>query len=81
MATGCTRMGYNVTSGIARDTREDLLRLVKQGLQADMLLLSGGVSAGQLDLVPGVLAECGVREVFHKVHFKPGKLIAPNWHL
>jgi molybdopterin molybdotransferase len=41
-----------------------------------MLLLSGGVSAGHLDLVPGVLREVGVREVFHKVNLKPGK---PVW--
>src|SRR4029077_2611118 len=38
--------------GIARDTTEDLTHLVQQGLEAEILLLSGGVSAGQLDLVP-----------------------------
>jgi molybdopterin molybdotransferase len=62
--------------GIARDTNDDLRRLVATGLRADMLLLSGGVSAGDLDLVPGVLRELGVREVFHKVNVKPGK---PVW--
>jgi molybdopterin molybdotransferase len=39
-------------------------------------VISGGVSAGVLDLVPSVLAELGVRQVFHKVHLKPGK---PLW--
>jgi molybdopterin molybdotransferase len=39
-------------------------------------VLSGGVSAGVLDLVPGVLAELGIRQVFHKVSLKPGK---PLW--
>jgi molybdopterin molybdotransferase len=34
------------------------------------------VSAGVLDLVPGVLRELGVEEVFHKVNLKPGK---PLW--
>ena len=62
--------------GIARDTSDDLRRLIRKGLDADLLLLSGGVSAGQLDLVPGVLHELGVREVFHKVNLKPGK---PVW--
>ena len=38
-----------------------------------MLLLSGGVSAGKLDLVPGVLREAGVAAHFHKVEMKPGK--------
>ncbi|HEX5443595.1 MAG TPA: molybdopterin-binding protein, partial [Pirellulales bacterium] len=41
-----------------------------------VLLMSGGVSAGVLDLVPGLLREQGVREVFHKVRIKPGK---PVW--
>ncbi len=65
-----------VNLGIARDTREELSRLVAKGLAADALVLSGGVSAGVLDLAPAVLAELGVRQVFHKVQLKPGK---PLW--
>ncbi len=38
-----------------------------------MLILSGGVSAGKLDLVPGILEELGVAPHFHKVEMKPGK--------
>jgi molybdopterin molybdotransferase len=41
-----------------------------------VLVLSGGVSAGVLDLVPGVLNSLGVRQIFHKVNLKPGK---PVW--
>jgi molybdopterin molybdotransferase len=62
--------------GIGRDDREFLRRLIGEGLQSDVLLISGGVSAGVLDLVPGVLAELGVRQVFHKINLKPGK---PLW--
>jgi molybdopterin molybdotransferase len=62
--------------GIARDTADELRTLIGIGLEADVLLVSGGVSAGVLDLVPGVLAELGVREVFHKISLKPGK---PLW--
>ncbi len=62
--------------GIARDNEEELRMAIERGLQADILLLSGGVSAGDLDLVPGVLQSLGVRQVFHKVHLKPGK---PLW--
>ena len=62
--------------GIARDNRVDLKAKIQQGLQCDMLVLSGGVSAGTLDLVPSELANAGVREVFHKVELKPGK---PVW--
>src|SRR5262245_33715981 len=51
--------------GIARDRLDSLRPLVKQGLEADVLVLSGGVSAGKLDLVPGVLRELGVQPHFH----------------
>jgi molybdopterin molybdotransferase len=62
--------------GIGRDDREILQDFMRQGLDADVLLVTGGVSAGVMDLVPGVLAELGVAEVFHKVRMKPGK---PLW--
>jgi molybdopterin molybdotransferase len=42
----------------------------------DVVILSGGVSMGRFDLVPTVLAELGVRRVFHKVAQRPGK---PLW--
>ena len=62
--------------GIAGDKPEPLRAAIAQGLAADMLLLSGGVSAGDYDLVPGALAAAGVECVFHKVRLKPGK---PIW--
>lgn len=63
--------------GIARDSAESLREHIACALtDSDVLLLSGGVSAGVLDLVPSVLAELGVTEVFHKVAVKPGK---PLW--
>ena len=61
---------------IAPDEPAGLLELLEQGLQADVLVVTGGVSAGQRDLVPGVLEELGVERVFHKVRLKPGK---PLW--
>ena len=42
----------------------------------DVLVISGGVSAGVLDLVPNALEQLGVQQVFHKVNLKPGK---PLW--
>jgi molybdopterin molybdotransferase len=59
--------------GLARDRLDALRPLVAAGLEADVLLLSGGVSAGKLDLTPGVLQEAGVAAHFHKVELKPGK--------
>ncbi len=70
---------YGVTPqplGIARDVKEDLAAKIDAGLKADVLVLSGGVSAGKLDLVPSTLAAAGVEEVFHKVDIRPGK---PIW--
>jgi molybdopterin molybdotransferase len=61
---------------IARDDAQQLRSLIARGLEHDVLVISGGVSAGVLDMVPGVLAELGVQQVFHKVHLKPGK---PLW--
>ncbi|MCI0639510.1 MAG: molybdopterin molybdotransferase MoeA [Gemmataceae bacterium] len=59
--------------GNAKDRLESLRPMVEKGLQHDVLVLTGGVSAGKLDLVPGVLADAGVDAVFHKVQMKPGK--------
>jgi molybdopterin molybdotransferase len=59
--------------GIARDDPASLRPMICDGLKAHVLLLSGGVSAGKLDLVPGVLHKAGVIAHFHKVEMKPGK--------
>ena len=65
-----------VPLGVAKDEREHLRARIAEGLGHDVLLLSGGVSAGKLDLVPSELERAGVRPVFHKVQVKPGK---PIW--
>jgi molybdopterin molybdotransferase len=59
--------------GIARDRRDYLRVVIAEGLRHPVLVLSGGVSAGKLDLVPGVLQDLGVEAHFHKVAMKPGK--------
>jgi molybdopterin molybdotransferase len=61
---------------IAPDDAGPLGRAFGQALEADVLLITGGVSAGQRDLVPTVLESLGVECVFHKVRLKPGK---PLW--
>ena len=59
------------------DDAAELRRRLKFHLEThDVLVLSGGVSMGKLDLVPQVLEELGVRCVFHKVAQRPGK---PLW--
>ena len=62
--------------GVAPDDEQSLATLIAQGLESDILVLSGGVSAGILDLVPACLEAAGVKQVFHNVALKPGK---PLW--
>lgn len=60
--------------GIARDEPAALRALVSEALDsADVVLLSGGVSAGKFDFVPDVLHELGMKAHFHKIRMKPGK--------
>jgi len=59
--------------GIARDDLDDLRRKICQGLEQDILIVSGGVSVGKYDLVEKVFAEFGVEVLFDKIAMKPGK--------
>jgi molybdopterin molybdotransferase len=49
---------------------------LERGLEADVLVTSGGVSVGPHDLVRRILSELGVEEVFWGVAVKPGKPLA-----
>lgn len=62
-----------VIIGIARDNRTSHLQLLREGLNADALITSAGVSAGDRDLVRDVLTELGVQQLFWKVDIKPGR--------
>jgi molybdopterin molybdotransferase len=62
-----------VILGIGRDNLDDLRAKIGQGLQHDILLVSGGVSMGKYDLVESVFAEFGVEVLFDKIAMKPGK--------
>jgi molybdopterin molybdotransferase len=61
---------------IAPDDPTRLRSALHRGLDFDVLLITGGVSAGNRDLVPETLEGLGVERVFHKVRLKPGK---PLW--
>lgn len=62
--------------GICDDDPEHLRLKILEGLQADVLVMTGGVSVGIRDLVPEQLLLAGVKRVFHGVWMKPGK---PVW--
>jgi molybdopterin molybdotransferase len=61
--------------GVAKDTVEDLTASVREGLGADMLVTSAGVSRGDYDIVKDVLAREG-EVAFWTVALKPGKPLA-----
>ena len=65
--------GEPLLLGIARDNLESHREKLRAGLQADVLITSAGVSAGDRDLVRDVLAELGVRQLFWKIDIKPGR--------
>ncbi|MCB1054392.1 MAG: molybdopterin molybdotransferase MoeA [Acidobacteria bacterium] len=66
--------------GIAPDREADLDRLVARGLEADVLLLSGGVSMGEFDLVEGVLGRLGCTILFDQVAIQPAKPLVAAVH-
>ncbi|MCU0459299.1 MAG: molybdopterin molybdotransferase MoeA [Bacteroidales bacterium] len=60
--------------GIARDDEESITSLMKKALEEnDVLLISGGVSFGDFDLVPRVMTSLGLRIHFDQVAMQPGK--------
>jgi molybdopterin molybdotransferase len=68
--------GIAIVLAVARDTREALRLLLGQGLQHDLLLVTGGVSAGKYDLVKPVLRELGAEFQFERVRIQPGQPVA-----
>jgi molybdopterin molybdotransferase len=59
--------------GIAPDQRAVLRRLILDGLESDLLLLSGGVSMGKYDFGGQVLGELGAEFFIQGVAMRPGK--------
>ena len=71
------RCRASVTRTLLKDEREVMLeRIAALHDENDVLVLSGGVSMGRYDLVPGVLEQLGVELVFHKIEQRPGR---PMW--
>ncbi|MGA3203979.1 MAG: gephyrin-like molybdotransferase Glp [Bryobacteraceae bacterium] len=58
---------------IARDSYESTRTSIERGLASDLLLLSGGVSAGKYDIVEQVLADLGAKFFFTRVKIQPGQ--------
>jgi len=72
-----SRGDLNTVCYPAVDDRDTVAAQIKTILaENDCLILCGAVSKGKYDFVPAVLAECGVKKVFHGVAQRPGK---PFW--
>jgi molybdopterin molybdotransferase len=65
--------GEPVLLPIAPDEPERLRELIADGMEADLLLLSGGVSMGKYDLVEEVLAQFKAEFFFTGVQIQPGR--------
>jgi molybdopterin molybdotransferase len=68
--------GIPLLLGIARDTPMALKEKISQGLNADMVVLSGGVSMGDYDFTKAVFQELGAEMNFWKLAIRPGQPLA-----
>jgi molybdopterin molybdotransferase len=68
--------GTPIMLGIAHDTPEDLRASFEQGMHADIIISSGGVSVGDYDFVKDVLQDMGAEMSFWKVAMRPGRPLA-----
>lgn len=68
------QLGINPSSvQVVDDVQEEIEQAISNQLTSDILILTGGVSVGDYDLVPASLEKCGVEKIFHKIKQKPGK--------
>jgi molybdopterin molybdotransferase len=58
---------------VGDDLQETIEAIREEMMRCDVILLSGGISVGDYDLVREALFSCGVEEIFYKVKQKPGK--------
>lgn len=74
LAALCTAAGVApaIVSHVA-DDRDAILGALRAYTDCDLIVLTGGVSAGKYDLVPAAIRDAGGELVFHKVSQKPGK--------
>jgi molybdopterin molybdotransferase len=64
--------GIPVLLGVARDRREDISQCIASGLRTDVLITSGGVSAGDFDYMRDCLEQAGFVAHFWTVALRPG---------
>jgi molybdenum cofactor synthesis domain-containing protein len=81
LLAACAGVGAEPSSlGIAPDRADVLRQKLAEGLRHDVLIVSGGVSMGEFDLVEPVLAELGATPLFDAVAIQPGKPMVAAVH-
>ena len=66
--------GFSPTVAHMKDEKSVVQQSLESALAIhEILLLSGGVSAGKKDFIPEVLEKLGIKPLFHKIAQKPGK--------
>jgi molybdopterin molybdotransferase len=69
-----TQLGCEVQNlGIVRDDPALIREALTRGLESDALFVTGGMSMGERDYVPGLLREMGLALAITKLRIKPGK--------
>jgi len=67
--------------GIARDTEEATLQIIQQAsVESDIVILTGGISAGDFDFVPAVIQQAGYDIKFRSLAVQPGKPVLYATH-
>ncbi len=59
--------------GIARDDKHEMRQRLAQGLERDVVIVTGGVSMGEYDFAKEVFQDLGLEILFSKVAMRPGK--------
>jgi molybdopterin molybdotransferase len=81
LTAACASVGAKPHSlGIAPDRADVLRRKLAEGLTWDVVIVSGGVSMGEFDLVEGVLAELGCEPLYDALAIQPGKPMVAAVH-
>jgi molybdopterin molybdotransferase len=77
MKTKLNALSYTTEIAHLEDKKENIYNSIAKNLEKNqVILLSGGVSAGKKDFIPEVLSELGFETLFHNISQKPGK---PLW--
>ncbi|MHB1420272.1 MAG: molybdopterin molybdotransferase MoeA [Bacillota bacterium] len=72
--------GEPLLLGSVRDRKEEVAKLITEGIEkADLVLSTGGVSVGDYDVVKEAMVVAGLELLFWRINMKPGTPVACGW--